>query len=551
MDIEQERILVVEGDHQISDLISRQTLKPLGYQVKVIHDAPSALQEVKRFLPDIMIVNLNLPGLSGKDLLVALSSQRINIPVIIIAREGMEKNVIQAFRLGAIDYLGWPIREAEIVSAVERALVQVREQREREIRIRNLEKSTKELQVQVHDLSIIEGIGKTITSITDRQDLVEKIVEGAIFITDADKGWLLLRGDEDSSYKLYAQKNLPKSIIIRKDTPWDDGISSLVAASGDTLSIHGSSLKLLKISQFCRSALLTPIKINNEPVGIIAVAKDAPTAFEASKRPLIEALAGFSSIALLNSERFENVEKRALSLIGEFETSRKGSRLRSEILSKLIKEMDSSLSEVIHKLDSMANDRENPIIGPQADSLNFINEHTKRAQIAVDGFRYLYEGHDSSNMSLQDIVELANQSTERLQSVANEYSVEIVKKIPKKPVFSLVDSDQIEKVFDSLIMNAIKVSSGGFVELSILQDKMGNPHVTIRDTGPGIPEDTISKIFDPFFMEVYDVDEVQDHKLPSFAIVQEMVKAHGGKMWVESRLNIGTIFHFTLKPAVL
>ena len=83
MTAQQERILVVEGDHAVADLISRQTLKPLCFRVKVIRDAPMALQEVKNFLPDIMIVNLDLPGLSGKDLLVALSSQGVDLPVIL------------------------------------------------------------------------------------------------------------------------------------------------------------------------------------------------------------------------------------------------------------------------------------------------------------------------------------------------------------------------------------------------------------------------------------------------------------------------------------
>lgn len=97
-----ERILVVENDPEIIDLITRQTLQALGYRVEVALGAPNALQQAAHFSPDIIIANLQLPGLSGKDLLVALSSQGLNVPVIVIAAKGMESDIIQAFRLGRV-----------------------------------------------------------------------------------------------------------------------------------------------------------------------------------------------------------------------------------------------------------------------------------------------------------------------------------------------------------------------------------------------------------------------------------------------------------------
>jgi DNA-binding response OmpR family regulator len=70
-----ERILLVENDPDISDLIARQVLQPLGYQVDIVTDAGAALKKAFQTPPDLVIANLNLPGLSGKDLLVALTSQ--------------------------------------------------------------------------------------------------------------------------------------------------------------------------------------------------------------------------------------------------------------------------------------------------------------------------------------------------------------------------------------------------------------------------------------------------------------------------------------------
>ena len=79
-----ERILLVESNPEISDLIARQTLLPSGFRIEVVGAANIAIQAIVRFTPDLIIANLNLPGLSGKDFLVALAAQGAEAPVVVI-----------------------------------------------------------------------------------------------------------------------------------------------------------------------------------------------------------------------------------------------------------------------------------------------------------------------------------------------------------------------------------------------------------------------------------------------------------------------------------
>src|SRR5215207_508794 len=127
-----DRILLVENDPEISDLIARQTLASVGYDVDVVADSSTAIKQALEAPPDLIIADLNLPGLSAKDLLVALSSQGVNVPLLVIASKGQEQDIIQAFRLGAADYLLWPARDAEVLSAVERVLGRVHDARDRQ-----------------------------------------------------------------------------------------------------------------------------------------------------------------------------------------------------------------------------------------------------------------------------------------------------------------------------------------------------------------------------------------------------------------------------------
>jgi two-component system NtrC family sensor kinase len=353
MKTSRERILVVENNPEISDLIARQTLQSMGYQVKIVAAASAAMQEAARFSPDLIVTDLSLPGLSGKDLLVALSSQGIDIPVIVIAQKGMEADIIQAFRLGASDYLLLPVREAEVVSAVERALKQVRSRREREALAHQLKKTNEELHQRVRELTTIFALGKAVTSITDQRNLFEKIVEGATYVTEADSGWLLLREEHSKNFLLSGLRNLPDAIVKKLHQPWDDGISSLVALSGEPLSIHGEPLERFKVSQLGKSILIVPVKIKKEVVGLLVMIRKAARPFSPSNKTLLEAVADYASISIVNARLFQVLEERARSLQQVVESTRTKEHAKDEILIKIQRELSGPLSDAIDTIDNL------------------------------------------------------------------------------------------------------------------------------------------------------------------------------------------------------
>jgi DNA-binding response OmpR family regulator len=306
-----ERIVVIESDPNISDLISRQALQPLGYQVTVVTSASAVLQQALRTPPDLLIANLNLPGLNAKDLLVALSSQGINVPLVVVAEKGQEEDILQAFRVGAIDYLHWPARDAEVVSVVERALGMTREGRTRLRLDKQLKEVNAELQRKVSELTTIVDIGKAVVSITDQRRLFTRIVEGAVKVAEADLGWLMLRDETSKVFLLTAQRNLPNSWVQKMNQPLEDGISSLVALSGETLLIHGKPLDKFKVSSLGKSAAVVPIKVQNEVIGLLLVLRRAERPFDRSDQTLLEAVADYFSISLVNARLFRALEQAA------------------------------------------------------------------------------------------------------------------------------------------------------------------------------------------------------------------------------------------------
>jgi DNA-binding response OmpR family regulator len=106
------RKLLVESDPEICDLIYRQALQPLGYQLLGVCDASKAIQQMIKFTPELIISTINLPGKRGKGLMEALSSQGLQTPLIVVVEKEQENNAIQANRSGSYDYPLRRVREA-------------------------------------------------------------------------------------------------------------------------------------------------------------------------------------------------------------------------------------------------------------------------------------------------------------------------------------------------------------------------------------------------------------------------------------------------------
>jgi two-component system, NtrC family, sensor kinase len=379
-----ERILVVESDPKISDFIAEQTLIPLGYRIEIARVAGEAIQRSAQFAPDLIIANLNLPGLSGKDLLVALSSQGIDVPVIVIAKKGAESDLIQAFRLGAADYLLWPFREAELISAVERAVAQVRSRREREQLAKKLHQANNEMQQRVRELTTIYSIGKAVTSITDQGLLFEKLVDAAVYISEADAGWLLLRMERSKEFLLSAQHNLPPNIASRLNQPWDDGISSLVSLSGEALSIHGEPINRFKISQLAQSLLVVPIRIKKEVIGLLAVARKAAKPFNPSTQALLEAVADYASISLVNARLFRALEERARTYQQSAEALQAKVRDSENVYAKARQELEASVHSALKIIQDLQIGENMRLNATQKTLLKSTNEKLQNASQVLD-----------------------------------------------------------------------------------------------------------------------------------------------------------------------
>ena len=366
-----EHVLIVETNPNISDLVARQTLEPLGYQVTLTREGASAIQRALQNPPDLIIANLNLPGLSGKDLLVGLSSQGIRAPLIVIAEKGQESDVIQAFRIGAADVLFWPARDAEVAAVVERALTQTREARARQRLDRQLKETNEELQRKVQQLTTILGTGKAVVSLTDQRRLFDRILEGALQVAEAEIGWIMVRDDRSKTFLLSAQRNLPNGWAKKRNQPLEDGVSPLVTLSGESLVMHGDPLQKFKIAGLGKSAAVIPIKVQSEVIGLLIVVRKADIAIHREAQTLMEALSDFASISLVNARLFRALEQTA-------EAAREGEKRQNALLERIRRAASEESLAAARPLNQLLAETPGKLNEAQKRSLRTIQEALQR-----------------------------------------------------------------------------------------------------------------------------------------------------------------------------
>ncbi len=542
----QDRILIVENDPLISDLIGRQTLQAAGYQVFMVNDASTAISRAIQMAPDVIIANINLPGLSGKDLMVALFSQGITTPVIMVAPKGMEADIIQTFRLGAADYLLWPAREPEILSAVERILKQVHEHQERDRLERQLQQTNRELQQRVRELTTIFSMGKAVTSITDQAILFEKLLENVTKATHADLGWFLLRDESSKGFLLVAQQKLPASLPVRLNQPWDDGISSLVAMSGEPLSIHGEPLKRFKIAGLGQSALIMPIKAAKQVIGILVLMRKAATQFTDTELHLVGAIADFASISMVNARLFRALEDRARQQQLVAENALSGEKITNEILERTKKELRMQTEILLGSLNLLTKDptaRWNP---NQRQSLTTIQETTETLLRLSESISPVQaaQAKTARPINLNDLLRL---SASQFLPIAQQSNLSIITELPNQPIYIQGEEGQLSQAINGLISNAVKFcNAGGHIRIQLEKVKENQAHITIADTGPGIDQKQPEDVFDNTRRSEQSRPRRFGGLGISTSLTKEIISRQGGRIWVESKPAQGTTFHITL-----
>jgi signal transduction histidine kinase len=290
-----------------------------------------------------------------------------------------------------------------------------------------------------------------------------------------------------------------------------------------------------------RAELAIPMIVGDRLVGVLDVLADVENRFGEQDVLIMRTLASQIAVAVQNAEQYAEQVQTAEKL-------REVERLKSEFLASMSHELRTPLNSIIgfadvllEGLDGDLNDRMEQdvrLIRDSGDHLrNLIGDILDMSKIEAGKMDLRYEEIDMRQMA-QDIIATAN-------PLAHEKQLKLGLNLSDDLFNIHADRTRLRQIMWNIMGNAIKFTQKGSVTLA-MQTQENNLLVSIRDTGIGISSENIPIVFEQFRQIDGSLNRMAEGTGLGMPITKKLVEIHGGEIWVESVIGIGTTFWFTI-----
>lgn len=175
-------VMVVDDDPSVRRALIN-LFESVGLRVAAFGSAPEILQSKPPEVPSCLVLDIRLPGLSGLDLQADLAKANIHTPIIFITGHGDIPMTVRAMKSGAVDFLTKPMRDQDILDAVQAAIQRDRKRREIEKMVSNVRSRFESLTPRERDVLSLVASGKMNKNVAAELGLAEitvKIYRGQI-----------------------------------------------------------------------------------------------------------------------------------------------------------------------------------------------------------------------------------------------------------------------------------------------------------------------------------------------------------------------------------
>lgn len=307
-----ETILIIDDSREIVKHLTEYMLPTFGYQTLFAYDGQTGLQLIREKKPDLVLLDLHLPEMTGTDVLQQMAKEALSTPVVLMTGYGSEQSAIDAFRLGAKDYIIKPFTVDEITETIDRALVEPRLLHDKEDLAEQLRRAKVELSRQAHEMETLFNIGKAIASLLSVDQVLERVLEAATQLTDAEES-IIWKLDESGDYLLaYGRKNGVAGHTEQERLLVADSQIGQVLQTGRPWRQSRSSGQGLKLGEdyYARAVLFVPLKLRGVPLGVLGVNNlVAFRSFSKQDEFLLSFLADYAAIALENARVFQAADQ--------------------------------------------------------------------------------------------------------------------------------------------------------------------------------------------------------------------------------------------------
>ena len=541
------QVLYIEDDRAIARLLQRR-LALDGINVDIAEDAYAGLDMFSDNEYDLVVIDYDLPGTNGLDLLRKWHYQRIETPTIIISGHGSIQVAVEAMKLGASDFI---VKRAnsQYVSELPRTIKRVVAEYRETIRHQQTEaEKAVALRKRNDHLFELNRVSQDLASTLDSQKVMTQMLIAATSIVGATEASIWVWENSQKQHLVCrATSNLAMLATLQqfKLAPGDDSIVGWVAANvkstivADTNSDERFSMGPDSETGYSTESLIAvPLVFRGDVYGVLEILNKENAPFDDEDLSLASTLATSAAIAMENAQLVEKLRSQRTEL-----------QARNE-------ELDAFAHTVAHDLktpliwisgyadlliqDNEKIDRETSLLYAES-----IMDGAGKMEQIIDELLLLASLRDASIIiDAVDMQRVVSEAQGRLRYQINEANatIQVAEKFPPIEGYG----PWLEGVWVNYISNALKY--GGeppVIEIGCTDDP-NDEYVWfwVQDNGDGIAASKQDQLFMPF-SRLDNVASKSGHGV-GLSIVQHIVEKLGGKVGVESVEGQGSRFMFAL-----
>ncbi len=433
-----------------------------------------------------------------------------------------------------------------------------------------LNKAQEELDRKITSLYTLQKLCRAISSTLEQNQIFKKIEPAYLDDLGFQKALAFLFDEKNKNFSLmlcigYDSKettDIEAFIDTNKAAYFklirgEKTVSSLTA--GESLEDTKKTKEIFNVGSFT----FTPIFPKEGNPGFLFVGTEKSNSFiTESDEDLITILGNQIGQALENADLFEKtwqahqdlekrVEIRTRELSKALEDVKKISQRKNDFISNVSHELRTPLTSIKGYAAILLSGKLGALPEDVRKRLEKINKHSDELVQFINDLLDLSRiesGKAELKLSSLNLKNLIEEVADLLAVQFKEKQIEFSSDFPENFPEILADYSQMKRVFINLINNSIKYTPQGKISVNLIP--LDNEiQINVQDTGCGIPEAAMDKLFTEF----YRVDSALNQEIKGtglgLALVKNIVAAHKGKIWVTSKVGSGTTFSFTLPLA--
>ncbi len=406
-----------------------------------------------------------------------------------------------------------------------------------------------DLRSQLELVSNLQELARTIIATEDTQVMMDSVTATLREHFECNACTIILR--EGKYIGIVSSSGIEPELIEKANREWDFDDTSLISVqvikSGQAVYISDThELEFQYLDPQLRSLIVIPLTTKQKILGTLSVDSYMPNAFTAEHERILSIVSSQLAAVLDNRRLLDDLREHTQELKLAYEQLQALDELRHELVNNVSHDLRAPLSFITGYVGLMQAGDLGDITPEQTDALSVIERKVNSILRLIEDIMSM-ERIRSENLRLQDvdINDLVREAVAGASIAYNTFNLTI--RTTDQSVNTRVDPDRINQVLDNLITNAIKYSNkDGFINVSTELVEDGKfVKIAVEDEGVGIPPEKLSRIFERYF-------QITEHSMAEkgvglgLAIVQQIVNAHHGRVFVESEVDKGSTFWFTL-----